>query len=100
MAQDPWSDLRAQADAVREGIESRLGTSASVSLQEAPEDKGAFSLATFVYAKELGKKPSEIASLAAGTAVPSPFQPLQAIDGYVNFIVDPAAFDFPTKRFL
>ncbi len=92
MARDPWTELRQSADSVRASIESRLGVRASAELVEAPEDKGLFSFAVFPYAKELRRRPEEIAAEAARTDVPAPFRPLQAVGGYVNFVADPGAF--------
>ncbi len=92
MARDPWAEMRRKADEVREGIERTLGVRSSSPLQEAPEGKGAFSLATFAYAKELGKPPNVIANEAAKAVVSLPFAPLQVAGPYVNFVPDPAAF--------
>lgn len=92
MAHDPWTELRVQAEAVRASIESRLGVHVHGELVEAPEDKGLFSLAVFPYAKELRKAPAELATDAATVPVPDPFGRLEAVGGYVNFIVDPSSF--------
>ena len=92
MGRDPWTELRERAEGVRASIESRLGVHEAAPLVEAPEDKGLFSLALFPYAKELHRPPNELASRAALVAAPAPFRPLVAVGGYVNFLVDPAAF--------
>ena len=92
MARDPWAEMRRKADEARAGIERTLGVTSGSAVQEAPEGKGAFSLATFAYAKELGKAPDAIAKQVAGVAVPAPFGPLQAAGPYVNFVPEPAAF--------
>lgn len=92
MGHDPWAALRSQADAVRETIERRLGVSTPGELDEAPEDKGLFALATFSYAKQLRRPPAEIAADAARVPLKSPFRALEASGGYVNFLVEPRAF--------
>ncbi len=92
MARDPWSEMRRQAEETRLKVEHRLGVKLSAPLDEAPEDKGAFSLAMFAYAKELRKPPNAIALEAAKIEVPAPFAPLQAAGPYLNFVPEPAAF--------
>ncbi|MGQ0798099.1 MAG: arginine--tRNA ligase [Methanobacteriota archaeon] len=92
MGHDPWADLRAQADDVRRAIETDLGVRDVGAIDEAPEDKGVFALATFAYAKALRRPPAEIAAQAATVPAPPPFRALQAAGGYVNFLVDPGAF--------
>jgi len=92
MGHDPWTALRARAEAVREAIERRLGIASPGPLEEAPEDRGLFAIAAFAYAKELRRAPAEIASEAARTPVEAPFVGLTASGGYVNFAVEPAAF--------
>ena len=92
MAHDPWAEMRAKAEETRLRIERGLGVKASAPLQDAPEDKGMFSLATFAYAKELRQAPNAIAERVAATAVPAPFARLEAVAGYVNFLADPAPF--------
>jgi len=92
MGHDPWSELRERAEAVRAAIESRLGVRAQAPLEEAPEDRGLFSLALFPYAKELRKAPAEIAAEAALVPAPEPFRGLEAVGGYVNLQAEPAAF--------
>ena len=92
MGHDPWSDLRVRAEAVRDAIESRLGVHTHAVVDEAPQDKGLFSLAVFPYAKELKRAPAEIAAEAAATPVAAPFSALQAVAGYVNLLAEPAAF--------
>ena len=92
MGHDPWTALRARAEAVREAIERRLGIASPGPLEEAPEGRGLFAIAAFAYAKELRRAPAEIASEAARTPVEAPFVGLTASGGYVNFAVEPAAF--------
>ncbi len=92
MSHDPWAELRERAEAVRSDIESRLGVHAHAEVEEAPEDKGLFSLAMFPYAKELKRPPAQIAAEAAHAAAASPFAAPQAVGGYVNLVADPAAF--------
>lgn len=92
MARDPWAELRRTAEETRERIERSLGVRTPSAIQEAPEDKGLFSLATFAYAKDLGRPPQLIAQEAAATPVPAPFAPLHAAGPYVNFLPDPSAF--------
>ncbi len=92
MARDPWSEMRQKAEETRLQVERSLGVKVSAPLDEAPEDKGAFSLATFAYAKELRKPPNAIAAEAAKTAVPPPFAPLRSEGPYLNFVPEPEAF--------
>jgi arginyl-tRNA synthetase len=92
MGHDPWSTLRARAEAVRQAIERRLGVQTPGGLEEAPEDKGLFALATFAYAKHLRRSPTDIAAEAAGMPVDLPFLRLEASGGYVNFVIEPVAF--------
>ena len=92
MTHDPWREIRERADAVRQGIEARLRVATPAAITEAPEDKGAFALATFGYAKALHRDPAVIAHEAVGAPVPEPFLALRADGGYVNFVLDPAAF--------
>ncbi len=92
MGHDPWAELRERADAFRATIESRLGVGSHAQLEEAPEDRGLFSLAVFAYAKELRRPPAEIANQAAAVAPPAPFAAAQAVGGYVNLTADPASF--------
>ena len=91
MASDPWSQLRDRADDVRRSIEAHLGVTTPGVLQEAPEDRGLFALATFSWGKELRAAPKEIAARAAGVPATSPFS-LRAEGGYVNLAVEPGAF--------
>ncbi len=92
MSHDPWAELRERAEFVRADIESRLKVHAHAEVEEAPEDRGLFSLAMFPYAKELQRAPAQIAAEAAHAAAPSPFEAPQAVGGYVNLVADPAAF--------
>ena len=92
MGHDPWADLRAQADDVRRAIEADLGVRDIGGIDEAPEDRGLFALATFSYAKALRTSPADIAVRAAKARAPAPFRALEAAGGYVNFLVDPGAF--------
>ena len=92
MGSDPWADLRERAESVRAAIESRLQVRSHADLEEAPEDRGLFSLAVFPYAKELKRPPAQVAADAALVPVPEPFAHLEAVGGYVNFRVDPGAF--------
>ncbi|HYS71380.1 MAG TPA: arginine--tRNA ligase, partial [Thermoplasmata archaeon] len=92
MGHDPWSDLRDQAAAIRRSIESSLSVTTPGILEEAPEDRGLFALATQAWAKELRSKPADIASRAARVRVTAPFAPLKAEGPYVNFRVEPSAF--------
>lgn len=92
MARDPWEEMRRKADEARRKVELSLGVKTAAPLEEAPEDKGAFSLGTFAYAKELKRSPQAIAAEASKTAVSPPFGPLQATGPYVNFVPEPAAF--------
>lgn len=92
MGHDPWVELRDRADGVRRSIEKELGVMSQQPVEDAPQDKGLFALATFSYAKELRKPPAELAAQAARAHTPSPFGPLQPQGGYVNFVADPAAF--------
>ena len=92
MGHDPWIELKERAEAVRGSIESSLGTRVHGNLVEAPEDRGLFSLAVFPYAKELGRPPAELAREASKLASPAPFEPLQAVGGYVNFVANPGTF--------
>ena len=92
MAHDPWMDLRAQAEDARKAIESLLGVRTQGTVEEAPEEKGLFSLATFPYARELRKPPVEIAVQAAQVRLPAPFAAPKAEGGYVNFVPEPGAF--------
>jgi arginyl-tRNA synthetase len=92
MGHDPWSELREAAENARRSIESALHVSTSGTLEEAPEDRGLFALATHPWAKELKASPAEIATRAARVRPPSPFEPLRAEGPYVNFRVDPAVF--------
>jgi len=78
MGHDPWTALRARAEAVREAIERRLGIASPGPLEEAPEGRGLFAIAAFAYAKELRRAPAEIASEAARTPVEAPFVGLTA----------------------
>ncbi len=92
MPRDPWEELRGKAEETRRRIEILLGVQSTAPLDEAPEDKGAFSLATFAYAKELKTSPQAIAVQAAKVEAPAPFGPLQTVGPYVNFVPEPAAF--------
>jgi len=92
MVRDPWEEFRSRAERTRERIEEALGVKTSVPLKEAPEEKGAFSLAAFPYAKELRMDPAEAAARAASVSPEAPFAPLRAEAGYVNFPLDPPAF--------
>ncbi|HYS73630.1 MAG TPA: arginine--tRNA ligase [Thermoplasmata archaeon] len=92
MGHDPWSDLRDQAETIRRSIESSLSVTTAGILEEAPEDRGFFALATHAWAKELKSKPADIASRAARVRVAAPFSPLKAEGPYVNFRVEPSAF--------
>jgi len=92
MGHDPWSELRGLAEQACRSIESALHVRAPGILDEAPEDRGLFALATHPWAKELKAAPAEIAVRAARVPVPPPFEPLRAEGPYVNFHVDPAAF--------
>ncbi len=92
MGHDPWAELRDRAEAVRSAIESHLGVRGHAPLEEAPEDRGLFSLAVFSYAKELRKAPAAVASEAAAVAAPAPFAAPQAVGGYVNLVADPPSF--------
>jgi len=92
MGHDPWADLRDQAETIRRSIESSLKVTTPGVLEEAPEDRGLFALATHAWAKELKSKPADIASRAARVRVAAPFSPLKADGPYVNFRVEPSAF--------
>ncbi len=92
MGHDPWTELRAQAEDARRSIESRLGVQTQGAIDEAPQEKGLFSLATFPYAKELRKPPAEIAAQAAQVRLPAPFASPKAEGGYVNLPAEPGAF--------
>ena len=92
MVGDPWAELKARAEGVRDSIESRLDVHDRADLVEAPEDRGLFSLALFPYSKELRRPPQDLARDAAALPVPAPFGPLQAVGGYVNFVANPGAF--------
>ncbi len=92
MGHDPWTDLRDQAETIQRSIESSLHVTTPGVLEEAPEDRGLFALATHAWAKELRSKPAEIASRAARVRAPVPFSPLKAEGPYVNFRVEPSAF--------
>lgn len=92
MGSDPWADLKKKADATRQTIEEHLGVRTPSFIKEAPEDKGAFSFATFSYARELGRRPEDVATSASSTSVSLPFVKLQADGGYVNFVLDLGAF--------
>ena len=92
MAHDPWLEIRERADAVRREIETRLGVATPAPIVDAPEDKGAFALAAFGYAKALRRSPADIAKEAATVPAPAPFLALRADGGYVNFVLDPVAF--------
>ncbi|MEK6987069.1 MAG: arginine--tRNA ligase [Candidatus Thermoplasmatota archaeon] len=92
MGHDPWTELKARAEDVRRTIESRLGVRTQGTIEEAPEEKGLFSLATFPYAKELRKPPAEVAAQVAQVGVPAPFASPKAEGGYVNLLAEPGAF--------
>src|SRR3989304_4689732 len=64
MGSDPWSQLRDRADELRRTIEGELGVKTPGVVQEAPEDRGLFAVATFPWAKELRASPQEIAAPA------------------------------------
>jgi len=92
MGHDPWTELKDLADGARASIEKDLGVTARTTIEEAPMDKGLFALAMFPYSKELHRNPADLAAVAARVSAPSPFGPLQAQGGYVNFVADPPAF--------
>ncbi|MGI0149884.1 MAG: hypothetical protein ACREDF_10190, partial [Thermoplasmata archaeon] len=75
MGHDPWSELRQAADEARRTIESALRVTTPGILEEAPEDRGLFALATHPWAKELKASPADIALRAARVRPPPPFEP-------------------------
>ena len=92
MGHDPWSELREVAEGVRRSIESALHVKTPGTLEEAPEGRGLFALATHPWAKELKASPADIAARGARVRAMPPFEPLRAEGPYVNFRVDAAAF--------
>jgi arginyl-tRNA synthetase len=92
MGHDPWSELRNGAEAGRRSIESALHVTTPGILEEAPEDRGLFALATHPWAKELKTSPADIAARAAQVSPPAPFEALRAEGPYVNFRVEPGRF--------
>ena len=86
MVGDPWAELKARAEGVRDSIESRLDVHDRADLVEAPEDRGLFSLALFPYAKELRRPPQDLARDAAALQVPAPFEQDKAIIGQVVYV--------------
>ncbi len=92
MGSDPWSQLRDRADELRRTIEGELGVKTPGVVQEAPEDRGLFAVATFPWAKELRASPQEIAARAARVGVAAPFSSIRAEGGYVNLQIEPGSF--------
>lgn len=92
MASDPWSLLRDRADEVRRSIEAHLGVRTPGVVQEAPEGRGMFALATFPWAKELRASPQDVAGRAARVPPVAPFSSLRADGAYVNLQMDPGPF--------
>ncbi|HWM50592.1 MAG TPA: arginine--tRNA ligase, partial [Thermoplasmata archaeon] len=92
MGHDPWSDLRESAEQERLAIESELRVGTPGILQDAPEDRGLFALATHAWAKELKQSPVEIARRIARRTVRPPFAALRAEGPYVNFAMEPGPF--------
>jgi len=92
MGHDPWSDLRVRAEQERRAIESELHVTTPGGIQDAPEDRGLFALATHAWAKELRQSPAEIAARVARRKVGEPFATLRAEGPYVNFTMEADAF--------
>jgi len=92
MGHDPWSELRDVAEGVRRSIETALHVTTPGTLEEAPEGRGLFALATHPWAKALKASPGDIASRAARVRPAPPFEPLRAEGPYINFQVNPASF--------
>jgi arginyl-tRNA synthetase len=92
MGHDPWSDLRELAEQERLAIESELQVRTAGILQDAPEDRGLFGLATHAWAKELKQSPAEIARRIARRKIGPPFSALRAEGPYVNFAMEPGDF--------
>jgi arginyl-tRNA synthetase len=91
MGHDPWSELRVRAEQERHAIESELHVATPGIIQDAPEDRGLFALATHTWAKELKQSPAEIAARVARRKVAPPFATLRAEGPYVNFVIEPQA---------
>ena len=92
MGDDPWSELRNYADGIRRNIESELHVTTPGILQEAPEDRGLFALATHPWAQELKAPPAELAARGARVRVAPPFKALRAEGPYINFPIEPGSF--------